>query len=72
MQYWLASQRDEAVTVEGLGVLPPAAQEGPSVTVVGEVAAEHFRLARGLTLAQAKLPDGVEVAVVLDDVAGEE
>jgi len=59
MLYELVNTRKETVTVDGLGVLPPGA------TVVDEVRAENFRNSRGLTLAQAGMPKGVEVTVVV-------
>jgi hypothetical protein len=53
-------------TVEGLGVIAPGA-----VRVVDEAAHEQFKNSRGLNLAQARMPEGVEVAVMLTGKGGE-
>lgn len=67
MKYQLASRREEAVTVDGLGVLQPGEER-----VVTEQEAEAFKLQRGLSLAQAGLPEGVEVTIVFDGDTQEE
>lgn len=67
MKYQLASRREEAVTVDGLGVLQPG-----ETYEVDEGAAEAFRLFRGLSLPQVHLPEGVELTVVLDASTPEE
>jgi hypothetical protein len=60
MKFQLASRREEAVTVDGLGVLQPG-----EIRDVTEQEAEAFRVFRGLSLAQAGLPKGVDVTVML-------
>ena len=60
MRYLLASRREEPVTVDGLGVLQPGV-----VKEVTDDEAALFFLGRGLTLAQAGLPEGVEVGVFI-------
>jgi len=67
MKYQLASRREEAVTVDGLGVLQPG-----ETYEVDEQAAENFRLFRGLSLVQAGLPEGVEVTIILNARTSEE
>lgn len=64
MKYQLASRREETVTIDGLGVLQP-----DEVKDVTDLEAENFFRSRGLTLAQVRLPEGVEVTVVLGEVS---
>lgn len=74
MKYTLTSRREEAVTIDGLGVLPPATREDdtgelqPSVTEVDELQAGMFAMQRGVTLVSAKHPEGVECTVILAEV----
>jgi hypothetical protein len=69
MHYTLTSRREDAVTVDGLGVLPAATRDpetnelSPSVTVVDEDRALAFKLLRGLSPAQVALPEGVVVEI---------
>lgn len=58
LTYTVKNTREETVTVDGLGVLPPG------VTEVTKEQADSFKHMRGLTLAQAGMPKGVEVTVV--------
>lgn len=73
MRYVLTSRCKEAVTIDGLGVLPPATakEDGevvPSVTEFDERAVEAFRLQRGLHVTQVTLPADVEVTIALKGV----
>ena len=77
MKYILTSRREEAVTIDGLGVLPAATREGatedspgelvPSVTVVDRLQAGVFAMQRSVTLANTKLPEGVTCTVNLEE-----
>lgn len=60
MHYTLTSRREDSVTIDGLGVLAPG-----ETLQVDEGAAEAFKLQRGLSLAQATMPEGVDAVVVL-------
>lgn len=62
VQYEVQSTREDAVSVDGLGVVPPE-----SVVAVDPVLAESFKANRGLPLTQAALPEGVTVTVVVDE-----
>lgn len=59
--YEVTNTREETVTVDGLGVLPPG------VTVVDQEQAASFAHMRGLTLAQAGMPEGVKVTAIATD-----
>lgn len=61
MYYELENTNPDDVPVDNFGVLP-----GGSVVRVTDVQAQNFEWLRGLTLAQAKLPDGVVVHVVVE------
>lgn len=63
MHYELENTNPDDVPVDNFGVLP-----GESVVKVSDQQAENFRQMRGLTFAQAKLPHGVEVTLVLEKV----
>lgn len=67
MKHKLTSHREDSVTVDGLGVLSPATEEGPSVMMVDDDAARMFYHLRGLPLAQAYLLEGVELSIVLEE-----
>lgn len=79
MKYKLTSRREEAVTIDGLGVLPAATREGktedspgtivPSVTIADEVQAAAFAAQRGVTLSSALLPTGVELMILVGESA---
>lgn len=58
LRYEVTNTREESVTVDGLGVLPPK-----STQEFDEVAGENFRLVRGMSLVLAGLPQGVELSV---------
>ncbi len=60
MRYVLTSTHNRAVRVDGLGVIRPGETE------ISPEVAERFKHQRGLTLVQASLPEGVEVAVVVE------
>lgn len=78
MQYKLTSRREEAVTIDGLGVLPAATREGdteetpgqivPSEMFVDETQSEAFKLQRGLWPHQTHLPEGVESTILVGEV----
>lgn len=68
MKFLVESYRDDSVVIEGLGVLPPATEEGPSSIETDGVMFKHTR---GLTPAQVTLPEGVEVTVVIESGEGE-
>ena len=75
MKYKLTSRREEAVTIDGLGVLPAATREEgtdelvPSVTEVDKQQAQSFAVQRGVALPSTNLPEGVECVVVVEGVA---
>jgi hypothetical protein len=78
MRYKLTSQREESVTIDGLGVLPPATWEGsaesedlvltPSLSEFDERAVDAFYLQRGLHVNQVTLPEGVVATLVIEEV----
>lgn len=57
----VANTGESSVTVDGLGVLSPG-----EVLMVGEDGQKAFIATRGLSLAQARIPQGVGVTVILD------
>lgn len=59
LEYEVTNTRKEAVTVDGLDVLPPE-----STISYHEGRAEEFFRMRGLRLTQDNLPTGVELTVV--------
>ena len=61
--YEVTNTREEAVTVDGLDVLPPK-----STTSYNYKAAEDFEQMRGLKLNQGNLPEGVELTIVVPKV----
>lgn len=60
LAYRVANAREEAVTVDGLDVLPAGATR-----VYDQTAADMFAFTRGLKLSQVGLPDDVELTVVV-------
>lgn len=61
IEYEVTNIREEPVTVDGLGVLPPN-----SSTVFSQVEADSFAYLRGLKLLSANVPNGVEVTLVVE------
>lgn len=55
MGFTVTSQREDSVSVTGLGVIPPGE------TAISDQAAEMFKHQRGLALDQVALPEGVTV-----------
>lgn len=63
MKYQVSNTREESVVVDGLGVL--SAHQTLEIDHDSETDRQFFGM-RGLTLAQAGLPAGVEVLIDLD------
>ena len=59
-KYAVNNTREESVTVDGLGVIPPQ-----TTCYFDETAAEAFKFVRGLSIVQAAVPEGVEVSVCI-------
>jgi hypothetical protein len=68
MKYKLTSRREEAVTIDGLGVLPPATRDAETNELVPSVLeldgnddrVKAFEHQRGMKLLYATMPEGVE------------
>lgn len=68
MKYVITSRHEEAVTIDGLGVLPPATRNSdndelvPSTLVLdsNDARVEAFERQRGIKLLCATMPEGVE------------
>jgi hypothetical protein len=60
LSYELTNTREEAVTVDGLDVLPPKSTVSFTADQAG-----GFHFARGLQLTNANVPRGVRVCVVV-------
>lgn len=58
-EYEVTNTREEAVTVDGLDVLPP-----DSTTSYTQKDADNFEFMRGLKLVSGNMPEGVEVTIV--------
>lgn len=58
-EYEVTNTREEAVTVDGLDVLPPGV-----TTCYTQEDADVFKHLRGLSLTTANVPEGVEVTIV--------
>lgn len=58
LTYEVSNTGEKSVTVDGLGVLSPG-----QIMIVGVEAAKQFENSRGLSLAQATMPEGVKVFV---------
>lgn len=65
IEYEVTNIREEPVTVDGLGVLPPS-----SMTVFSQGEADSFAFLRGIKLLSGNVPANVEVTLVVS--GGEE